>query len=53
MTTKEPTDAAIDRFLERLDAALETIEPGQQALDTVEAVESQSTPTTEGNQDEE
>lgn len=53
MTTKKQTNAAIDRFLERLDRALETIEPAQQALNTLEALESESTPTEEGNPDEE
>jgi hypothetical protein len=44
------TDAAINRFLERLDRALETIEPAQQGLDTLEAAE--PTPA-EGNEDDE
>jgi hypothetical protein len=50
-TENNQTDAAISRFLERLDRALGTIKPAQQALDTLEAAE--STPTTEGKIDEE
>ena len=52
MTTESnQTDATINIFLERLDRALETIEPAQQALDTLSAVEAEeSTPTAEGNQ---